>query len=229
MRLLSLAPPFCGSLHAGGGRAGGREAGKEGWREGDAGGAGGEGHTCRRGRRGRTTSVRGGGGECAAGTQPRGSFPRPPAAAAGQMRWQLEATPHNPEVTPRTPCPDTGKRRPRWGRCARSWTDSPPTSCVRSWRQRPSSQMCLQVAAAAPEGAGGATPGAGTAERAGSSSGRGAENQGRFPRVSSPAGTCLETAGIAAKKMRLRFPTHRRFAALGWQQVWQPQHKPCPC
>lgn len=35
MRLLSLAPPFRGSLHAGGGRAGGREAGKKGggcWR-----------------------------------------------------------------------------------------------------------------------------------------------------------------------------------------------------
>lgn len=46
-------------------------------------------------------------------------------------------------------------------------------------------------------------------------------------RVSSPVGTWLEAAGAAAKA-RLCFPTRGRFAAPGWQQVWQPQHKACP-
>lgn len=53
MRLLSLAPPFRGSLHAGGGREGGRRGRSRegGWRTegGDAGGAAEEGRTCCRG------------------------------------------------------------------------------------------------------------------------------------------------------------------------------------
>lgn len=69
-----------------GGREGGRQERREREREGNAGSAGGEGHTCRRV----------GGGEAAGAA--RGLLPGIPTAAAGQMRSQLE-------VTPRTPSP----------------------------------------------------------------------------------------------------------------------------
>lgn len=139
MRLLSLAPPFCGSLHAGGGRAGGREAGKEagkeGWREGDAGGAGGEGHTCRRGGRGEE--------EEAPGVPSRG--PRRQLQDRCGHSWR-----RHPAPRPQPHRPSPGKRRPRRGRCAHSWTDPPPPP--RSWRQSfPPRADVPQVVAAAPE------------------------------------------------------------------------------
>lgn len=129
MRLLSLAPPFCGSLHAGGGRAGGREAGKEagkeGWREGDAGGAGGEGHTCRRGGRGEE--------EEAPGVPSRG--PRRQLQDRCGHSWR-----RHPAPRPQPHRPSPGKRRPRRGRCAHSWTDPPPPAA--GGRASPPGQMC---------------------------------------------------------------------------------------
>lgn len=126
MRLLSLAPPFCGSLHAGGGRAGGREAGKEagkeGWREGAAGGAGGEGHTCRRGGGGRSPG--------APSRRPRRQLqdrcgrswrrhpaPRPTPAPAGQMCPQLDRPQLCPQLEAAAPRADVPRRPPQSPPC----------------------------------------------------------------------------------------------------------------
>lgn len=209
MRLLSLAPPFCGSLHAGGGRAGGREAGKEagkeGWREGDAGGAGGEGHTCRRGGRGEE--------EEAPGVPSRG--PRRQLQDRCGHSWR-----RHPAPRPQPHRPSPGKRRPRRGRCAHSWTDPPPPQLE---AELPPPGRCAAGGGSSP----GAWGGCG-GPQARSRLAEGLDTQGHWQgRVSSPVGTRLEAAGAAAKA-RLGFPTHGRFAAPGWQQVWQPQHKACP-
>lgn len=133
-----------------------------------------------------------------------------PAAPGGSCRTgtaQMGASPRT--RTPSAP-PGLGERRPRRGRCARSWRLHPQgqgqgTAGVSQGREeQPQERGRL-------------------AERAGSSPGRGAGHRGPLAGVSSAAGRCLEAAG-AAGTATLRFG---RFAAPG-NRSGSPTTSPVP-